>query len=100
MIDTTTVTVDSIRKACRQEKITVRQFARGIKDKIITIMNTLGDQAPEGNLARSMRLDLARVTSEEAVWASDFQTYNSECPTRVRNWLVKNYRSRFRNSQN
>ena len=64
-------------------------------------MTTLGDQAPEGNLARSMRLDLSRVTIEEAIWASDFQTYNPNCPTRVKNWLVKNYRARFRaNSQN
>lgn len=98
MVGNISVTVEMIRKACRQERVTVRQFARGIKDKIISIMNNLGEQAPEGNLARSMRLDLTSVTAEEAIWASDFQTYNPNCPTRVRNWLVKNYRSRFRNN--
>jgi len=93
---TTTVTVEQIRKACRIEKVTVRQFARGMKDRILRIMQALGDQAPEGNLAKTMRLDIPKMSKEEAVWASDFQTYNPDCPTRVKNWLVKNYRERFR----
>ena len=45
MIGNVSVTVELIRKACRQERVTVKQFARGIKDKIILIMNNLGEQA-------------------------------------------------------
>lgn len=44
-----------------------------------------------------MKLELGNVTKEEAVWASDFNTYNDNCPERVKNWLLKNYRKRFRN---
>jgi len=43
-----TGTVDIIRRACRTEKITVRQFARGLKSQIADTMMALGD--PEGNL--------------------------------------------------
>lgn len=91
-----TVTVDAIRKACRDNKVTVRQFARGLSDQIAELMLRLGDSAPQGNLARAMKLELKNISQEEAVWASDFQTYNSNCPSRVRNWLVKNFRARFR----
>lgn len=94
--NTALTSVEQIRKACREEKITVRQFARGMKDKIIDFMLSLGDDALEGNLSKAMKLELKGVTREEAIWASDFQTYNDRCPTRVRNWLVKNYRARFR----
>ena len=90
------ITVEQIRKACRDHKTTVRQFARGIKSQIIEVMIRLGDSAPEGNLSKAMKLDLKNVTQDEAIWASDFQTYNNECPTRVKNWLVKNYQARFR----
>jgi len=93
---TATVTVDLVRKACREERLTVRQFARGMKDRIADIMLAMGEQAPEGNLAKSFKLETRNVTHEEAIWASDFQTYNNRCPSRVKNWLVKNYRERFR----
>ncbi len=59
-------------------------------------MLILGDDAPEENLAKTMKLEVKNVTQEKALWASDFQTYNENCPSRVRNWLVKNYRARFR----
>jgi hypothetical protein len=96
-IASATVTVDMVRKACREEnKTTVRQFARGIKQEVIDILLAMGDAAPEGNLARTIKLELKNLTKEELMWASDFQTYNDNCPTRIRNWLVKNYRSRFR----
>lgn len=95
-IDQNTVSLDSIRRHCRATKDTkVRQFARGIKDEIIDIMQYLGDKAPEGNLAKTMRLD-RYVEKSEAVWCSDFQTYNENCPESVRTWLVRNYKSRFR----
>lgn len=94
---TAAVSVDLIRKACRMENnTTVRQFARGIKEKAIELFLYLGEFAPEGNLAKNMKLDLRNVTHEEALWASDFQTYNEDCPFRVRKWLTMNYRARFR----
>lgn len=91
-----TVTLDAIRRQCRATNDTkVRQFARGIKDEIIEIMKFLGQDAPDGNLAKTMRLD-KDLTKEYAIWCSDFQTYNRQCPDEVRSWLVKNYRNRFR----
>jgi len=95
---TATVTVEMIKKHCRTEKITARQFARGLKQKIAEFMLTLGAEAPEGNLAKTMKLEIKNPTKEELIWASDFQTYNENCPARVKNWLVKNYRQRFRSS--
>jgi len=90
------VTVEIIRNACRSHKCTVRQLARGLKDQIIDLMIELGSDAPSGNLAKSMMLELKEVSKEEAIWASDFQTYNERCPFKVRSWLVRNYRLRFR----
>jgi hypothetical protein len=46
VMGSTTITVDLIRKHCRNERITVRQFARGIKQEIMDIMLTLGESAP------------------------------------------------------
>ena len=90
------VTLDSIRRQCRATNDTkVRQFARGLKNEIIEVMKFLGQNAPDGNLAKTMRLD-KDLTKELAIWCSDFQTYNSLCPDEVRAWLVRNYRNRFR----
>ncbi len=41
--------MDTIRRACKNHKVTVRQLARGLKNKIIDLMMVLGDNAPEGN---------------------------------------------------
>ena len=96
VFETGTVTLESIRRQCRAANDTkVRQFARGIKDEIIDIMQYLGENAPDGNLAKTMRLD-KDLMKDEAIWCSDFQTYNSQCPDFIRAWLVKNYRNRFR----
>jgi hypothetical protein len=97
--NTASITVNDIRTACGKERITVRQLARSLKDPIVDLLFSLGDNAPEGNLARTIRLELKNISRDEAIWASDFQTYNDRCPTRVRNWLVKNYRARFRGGQ-
>lgn len=56
----------------------------------------LGEQAPVGNLAKTMKMEVSDLSREDAVWASDFQTYNENCPEKVKNWLIKNYRQRFR----
>lgn len=90
-----TVNVGMLSRHCKSEKVTIRQVARKLKSAIPKIVMTMGDGAPEGNLAKQMRLELKGVTNEEAIWASDFQTYNEECPERVRNWLVKDYRNKF-----
>lgn len=94
-----TVTIDMIRSTCRQERVTVRQLARALKDDIIDLMLAMGDSAPAGNLARTMLLEVNNASLEDKLWASDFQTYNERCPVRVRAWLVKNYRARFRKQQ-
>jgi hypothetical protein len=94
-----TITVNQLRLACHKcGGASVRQLARGLKDQIISLMKSLGNKGVPGNLHRSMSLDLPNLSSEEAIWASDFQTYNPNCPQRVRIWLVKNYRARFRNN--
>ena len=90
------ITLDMIRRNCRTHNVSVRQFARGIKQDIIEVMQFLGENAPDGNLAKTMRLDHPDLSKDDAIWASDFQTYNSDCPDVVKKWLVKNYRSRFR----
>jgi hypothetical protein len=93
------VTTDMIRSACRQEKVTVRQLARALKDDIIDLMLAMGDNAPAGNLARTMLLEVNNLSLEDKLWASDFQTYNERLPVRVRASLVRNYRARFRRQQ-
>lgn len=93
------IRVDDIRRQVKKanDKITLRKLARSMKQEIIGIILTMGDDAIEGNLAKKMRLELGNISKEEAAWASDFQTYNEKCPTRVRNWLRKNYQDQFRN---
>ena len=59
-------------------------------------MIALEDHAPDGNLANVMRLDRMKIDKSEAIWCSDFHTFNENCPDRVRNWLQKNYRARYR----
>ena len=75
-----------------QENGTIRQLARAMADDIAAVAIKLGI---EGDLANQMRYDYPDLTHEEAVWCSNFQTTNINCPDRVRNWLVDNYRKRF-----
>jgi hypothetical protein len=79
-----------IRKV--QENGTIRQLARTMADDIAAVSTKLGI---EGDLANQMRYDYPDLSHEEAVWCSNFQTTNINCPVRVRNWLVDNYRKRF-----
>jgi hypothetical protein len=82
--------VNYIKK--EQTNGTIRQLARAIADEIVEVSLAL---SIEGDLANQMRYDYPDITQEEAVWCSNFQTTNMNCPTRVRVWLVDNYRSRF-----
>jgi hypothetical protein len=89
------VTIELLRAACLRNKCTTRQLARAMKDEIIGLVLKL-DKIIPGNLFKTMSLEVKEITTEESLWASDFQTYNPACPEKVRNWLIKNYRSRFR----
>jgi hypothetical protein len=71
---------------------TVRQLARAMADEIAEVSLALGIK---GDLANQMRYDHPDISQEEAVWCSNFQTTNTNCPTLVREWLVNNYRNRF-----
>ena len=73
-------------------KATSRQLARSLAPQIAEVALNLG---LEGDLANQMKYDHPDLTLEEAVWCSNFQTTNQECPERVRNWLVNNYKNRF-----
>jgi len=75
-----------------QKNATNRQLARTLADEIAEIAVCLGI---EGDLANQMRYEIPDITSDEAAWCSNFQTQNTNCPDRVRNWLVNNYKSRF-----
>lgn len=70
---------------------TARQFARAMYNEIHEFTEAL----EEGDLARQMRLDLPRLTKKEAVWCSNFQSENPNCPEIDRSWLVSNRKSRF-----
>lgn len=37
-------------------------------------MLNLGDKAPEGNLARTMKLELDPCTKKQLIWVNDFNT--------------------------
>jgi hypothetical protein len=71
---------------------TNRQFARAMANEIAEIALTL---SIEGDLANQMRFEYPDLSSTEAVWCSNFQTTNPNCPDRVRKWLVNNYKNRF-----
>lgn len=71
---------------------TNRQLARALADEIAEISLVLNI---EGDLSNQMRYDFPELTLTEAVWCSNFQTTNPNCPENVRHWLVKNYKSRF-----
>merc|ERR1712224_774217 len=79
--------VTSVKKGA-----TNRQLARALSNEIAQIALSLDI---EGDLSNQMRYTYPDITSAEAVWCSNFQTTNPNCPERVREWLVNNYKSRF-----
>jgi hypothetical protein len=93
------VTLKEIRKQCKDNKATVRQFARSICNDIGQLMERIGEGAPEGNLARAMRAEMTELSHAHAIWASDFQTFNPNCPDIVRSWLTVDYRKKFRKTK-
>ena len=89
------LTLQTIRKHCINNNISTRQLARGICQEIAELLIAVGEEAPEGNLAKNYKMEMGKITWEEAIWASDFQTYNPKCPERVKNWLRKDYKEKF-----
>jgi hypothetical protein len=87
------LTATEFQKICAEEgKGTARQFARTMADTIVEFSRILGE---EGDLARQMRFDDPTISSEEAVWCSNFQSGNPNCPETARTWLTQDLRRRF-----
>ena len=75
-----------------KKNMTIRQFAKYFANDIAKVSLLL---ELEGDLSNQMKYEYPNLTMEEAVWCSNFQTTNPNCPPKIRNWLVKNYRNRF-----
>ncbi len=75
------------------KKVTARQFARAMAQKIA---ETALELNIPGNQSKNYQLDFPDATDEDLCWASDFQTFNPNCPEHVRSWLLKNFQKRFR----
>jgi hypothetical protein len=93
-IEEKSLTSHELNKYITQQKkgITIRQFARAISDNVADIALILN---LPGDLHRQMKLEYPDLSDSDAVWCSNFQTYNKRCPEHVRLWLVSNYKSRF-----
>jgi hypothetical protein len=74
------------------KKGTNRQLARTLCNEIAQVALAAN---VEGDLANQMRYDHPDLSTTEAIWCSNFQTTNPDCPSKVREWLVNNYKSRF-----
>lgn len=77
-----------------EKNATTRQFCRTMADEIQEFAEML---KIEGDLAKQMRINYPKMSDEESIWCSNFQTTNPNCPESVRKWLVENYQKRFRN---
>ncbi len=69
------------------KKGTIRQLCRTLASEIAAIAHAMGE---EGDLAHQMRKKHANLSFEEAVWCSNFQTGNPDCPVKIRNYLMEN----------
>lgn len=89
------IKVSDLRDACSKAGITVRKYARGIRDQVIKVAQK---HQIEGNLAKGYKLENPSCDRQDLVWVSDFQTFseNPSMPENVRTWLLNNYRNRFR----
>lgn len=87
------LTIKQFQRICNEKgNGTPRQFARAMGSAIAMFAKRLGE---EGNLARQMRLDVPSITAAEAIWCSNFQGMNPDCPDTVRRWLIHNVRRKF-----
>ncbi len=88
------LTVKEIRDACRKCSTTLRRLARALAPFAITA--AFQYDIP-GNLSKKYILDHPNCSIEELKYASDFLTFSdsTSIPPEVREWLLKNYNSRF-----
>lgn len=89
------IRVGDLRDACSKSGITVRKYARGIRNFVIKVAQK---HQIEGNLAKGYKLENPSADKQDLVWVSDFQTFsdNPSMPENVRTWLLENYKNRFR----
>jgi chromosome condensin MukBEF MukE localization factor len=89
------VRAGDLREACNKNGITVRKFARGIRNQVIKVAMTFNIQ---GNLSKNYKLENPACDNQDLIWVSDFQTFseNPAMPENVKSWLLENYRNRFR----
>lgn len=89
------VKVSELRAGCKAAGITPRKLARGLKDVIIKVA---AKHNIEGNLSKNYKLENPGYDPQELIWVSDFQTFteNPAIPENVKEWLLENYRGRFK----
>lgn len=92
------VKVGDVRTACKKIGITVRKLARGLKNDVIKVA---AKHNLAGNLAKNYKLENPNYEVQDLIWVSDFQTFseNLAMPEHVKEWLLANYKKRFRTSQ-
>lgn len=93
-IGTYTLSSQQLNKIIRKfvKNGTNRQLARTIANEIADIALTLNIP---GDLHSQMLIEHPKMSDQDKVWCSNFQTQNPNCPDHIREWLVKNYKSRF-----
>lgn len=93
------VRAGDLKDACKKNGITVRKFARGIRNDIIKVATAYNIS---GNLSKNYKLENPACDAQDLVWVSDFQTFseNQAMPEHVRTWLLQNYKNRFRPESN
>lgn len=89
-----TLKATDLSTSCEEQGGTPRQFARTMGTTIANIAIKLNEP---GDLSRQMRMELPNISESEAIWCSNFQTQNSDCPQRVQTWLKENFQKRFEN---
>lgn len=89
------ITVGNFIESCKKHDTTPRKFARAIRNEIIKVATHFN---LEGNLAKTYKLDFPSHEKQDLIWVSDFQTFsdNPAMPTHVSQWLLENYKKRFR----
>ena len=85
-------TATQLQNSCKQNGCTPRQLARTLNNEIFAVSSAYGEK---GDLAAQYAKQNPNMTSEDAIWCSNFQSENPDCPGEVREWLLEDYRKRF-----
>lgn len=88
-----------LKEACKRNGITVRKYARGIRNFVIKVASA---NNIAGNLSKNYKLENPSCDTQDLIWVADFQTFseNPAMPEHVRTWLLQNYKNRFRPESN